>query len=408
MSGSCDACLRRGYLLGLLAGRIAGLAGRPGRPSRLLALDDAALASAVGGKGTAEALAFLGRFEPRRARADLRRAEVQAVCRHHDGYPGQLADLEDPPAVLFCRGRVELLAALADEPAATIVGTRDATPYAVEVAHELGRGLGVAGIVTISGMALGVDGAAHRGTLGARGATIAVLAGGPDVVYPRRHAQLHAEIADNGVVIAELPPGQRPYRWSFPARNRLMAALGRMTVVVEAGEGSGTLITAEFAAQLGRTLGAVPGQVGTRAAAASNRLLREGAVVIRDATDALDELFGVGTSTSTHTSTNTGGACRGVRPTQRPATDDRADGDHSPGAVPKRTGNGRRRPPAPECDPLDQRLLDAVEARLDLNGIASFAGLPANETRAALARLEARGLVRRDGLFGWERVRRPR
>jgi DNA processing protein len=363
VSTACDACLRRGYLVGLLAGRIAGLLDGPRRrPVGLLALDDHELAAAVGGDGADEAIAFLGRFEPRRARADLRRADVTAVCHHHDGYPALLRDLTDSPAVLFCRGRMELLGAVDDEPAVTIVGTRDATPYGLDVAHDLGRGLGVAGITTISGMALGIDAAAHRGALGARGATIAVLASGPDVAYPRRHRDLHRQIADGGLVVSELPPGQRPYRWSFPARNRLMAALARMTVVVEAGESSGTLITTSFAQDLGRVVAAVPGRVSTRVAAGSNRLLREGAPVIRDASDALDELFGVG-----------------ARP-----------GQHEP---------------VIDVDPLQRRLLDAVEAGLDMDAICSFAGVPVGQGRAALAALEARGLVRRDGLFGWERAR---
>lgn len=359
----CDACLRRGYLVGLLAGRIAGLLGQPGRrPAGLLTLDDAQLAMAVGGQGTDEAIDFLGRFEPRRARADLLHAGVAAVCRHHDGYPALLRDLPDPPAALFCAGRLELLAAVDEQPAVTVVGTRDASPYGVDVAHDLGRGLAATGVTTISGMALGIDAAAHRGALGARGATVAVLAGGPDVAYPRRHADLHRQIRESGLVVSELPPGQRPYRWSFPARNRLMAALGRMTIVVEAGESSGTLITAEVAQDLGRTLAAVPGRVTARVAAGSNRLLREGAPVIRDASDALDELFGVGV--------------------------------HA------------RQPLAPvDVDPIGRRLLDAVEAGLDIDAICEFAGVPVGEGRAALARLETRGLVRRDGPFGWEPVR---
>jgi len=367
MSASCcDACLRRGYLVGLLAGRIAGLLDRPGcRPGGLLALEDAELAMAVGGEGTDEAINFLGRFEPRRARADLRHAEVAAICRHHDGYPALLRDLGDPPATLFCCGRVELLAAVDEEPAVTIVGTRDASPYGLDVAHDLARGLAAAGVTTVSGMALGIDAAAHRGALGARGATVAVLAGGPDVAYPRRHRDLHRQIRESGLVVSELPPGQRPYRWSFPARNRLMAALARMTIVVEAGESSGTLITAEVAQDLGRILAAVPGRVTARVAAGSNRLLREGAPVIRGASDALDELFGVGA--------------------------------HVP--VPLS--------PA-DVDPLQRRLLDAVEAGLDVDAICEFAGVPVNEGRAALARLETRGLVRRDGLFGWEPARTRR
>ncbi|MEX1142113.1 MAG: DNA-processing protein DprA [Thermoleophilaceae bacterium] len=365
MSGACDACLRRGYLVGLLAGRIAGLLGRRGgrRPPALLALDDAELAMAVGGPGTAEALDFLGRFEPGRARADLRHTGVGATCRHSDRYPAMLRDLADPPATIFSRGRLELLAAVDEEPAVTIVGTRDASPYGLDVAHELARGLAVAGITTISGMALGIDGAAHRGALGARGGTIAVLACGPDVAYPRSHRDIHRQICESGLVVSELPPGQRAYRWSFPARNRLMAALARLTVVVEAGESSGTLITANFAQDLGRTVAAVPGRVTARVAAGSNRLLREGAPVIRDAGDALDEVFGVG-----------------ARPELTLALE------------------------APELEPLERRLLDAVEAGLDMDALCAFADVAVGEARAALAGLESRGLVRRAGLSGWERT----
>jgi DNA processing protein len=356
---ACDACLRRGYLIGLLAGRIAGLLDRSRRrPVGLLALDDAELAMAVGGESAEEALQFLAHFEPRRARADLRRADVRAICRHRDGYPAALRDLSDPPAALFCRGRVELLQAVDVEPAVTVVGTRDASPYGLDVAHDLGRGLAAAGITTVSGMALGVDGAAHRGALGGRGATIAVLACGPDVAYPRRHRDLHRQICADGLVVSELPPRQRAYRWSFPARNRLMAALARLTVVVEASEASGTLITAEFAQDIGRTVGAVPGRVTSRLAAGGNRLLREGAPVIRDAGDVLDELFGIG-----------------ARPLPLAGAHD--------------------------LDPAERRLLDAVEAGLDMDGICAFAELEVGAARAALARLEARGLVRRDGFSGW-------
>lgn len=361
MSATCDACLRRGYLIGLLAGRIAGALGRPDSPAGILALGDAELATAVAGDGEREALRFLGRFEPRRARADLRAAEVTAICRHHEGFPALLGDLEDAPAALFCRGRIELLAAADEQPAVTVVGARDASPYGLDRASELGRGIAVAGLTLVSGMALGIDGAAHRGALAGDGDTIAVLAGGPDYVYPRRHRQLHHEIVERGLVVSELPPGQRPYRWSFPARNRIMAALGRLTVVVEAGEASGTLITADFAHQLGRTVGAVPGRVTTPVAAGANRLLRDGAAVVRDASDVLDEVFGAGTAEG-----------------RLPAA-----------------------PPRPRLDPVERRLLDAVDSGCDLAGCARHAGVETDTARLTLARLELRGLVRRDGLAGW-------
>lgn len=366
MVGACDDCLRRGYLVGLLAPRIAGMLDRSRRrPLELLGKEDEELALAVGGEAARrEALGFIAGFQPDRARGDLRRSGVWTVCRHH-GRPRLLGDLGDAPAMLFCVGRRELLDAVDHEPAVTVVGTRDASPYGLDVAHDLGRGLGAAGVTTISGMARGIDASAHRGTIGARGATIAVLAGGPDVAYPRSNLDLHRQIADQGLVLSELPPGQRAYRWSFPARNRLMAALAQLTVVVEAGESSGTLITVDFAQQLGRAVAAVPGRVTTRVAAGSNRLLREGAPVIRDARDVLDELLGP----AAHR------AARAIEPD--------------------------------DLDPLERRLLDAVEAGLDMDGICAFAGLPVNEARVALTTLETRGLVRRDGLFGWERTRGP-
>jgi len=362
VSTVCDACLRRGYLIGLLAAPIAGLLERRlRRPAEIMALEDAELAMAIGGSSTGEALDFLAHFDPRRARADLTRAAVTAICMHREGYPEQLRDLPDAPAALFCRGRTELLAATAAEPAVTVVGTRDASPYGLDVAHDLGRGLASAGITTISGMALGIDAAAHRGALGARGATIAVLACGPDIAYPRRHRDLHAQICAQGLVVSELPPGQRAYRWSFPARNRIMAALARLTVVVEAGEASGTLITAGFAQDLGRAVGAVPGRVTTRVAHGANKLLRDGAPVIRDTGDALDELLGVGMWSRAQ------------------ATD------------------------LSNLDPAQRRLLDAVEAGLDMDGICAFTDMEIAQVRAALTELETSGLIRRDGLAGWER-----
>ncbi|NLT04934.1 MAG: DNA-protecting protein DprA [Solirubrobacterales bacterium] len=360
MNGTCDACLRRGYLVGLLAGRIQSALGRPDRPAGVLALEDHELAAALDSDGKQEALAFLGRFEVRRARADLRAAGVAAVCRHHEGFPALLRELADPPAVLFCRGRTELLASADEQPAITIVGTRDPTPYGIEQAGALGRGVAAAGLTVVSGMALGVDGAAHRGALAADGDTVAVLAGGPDYVYPRRHRDLHREIAARGLLVSELPPGQRPYRWSFPARNRIMAALGRMTVVVEAAAASGTLITAGFATQLDRVVGALPGRVTTPVAAGANALLRDGAALVRDAADVLDEVFGAG-------------AGEGRLPVLEP----------------------------PRLDPVERRLLDAVESGADLEASARHAGVGADAARLVLARLELRGIVRRDGLAGW-------
>jgi DNA processing protein len=142
-------------------------------------------------------------------------------------------------------------------------------------------------------MALGIDSAAHEGALAGGARTVAVLACGPERAYPARRKRLHSELAERGVVISELPPGTPPFRWAFPARNRIIAALARITVVVEAAERSGSLITAEIAADLGRSVGAVPGHPGSWHSCGANALLRDGAHLIRDARDILDDALGV-------------------------------------------------------------------------------------------------------------------
>ncbi len=363
MSEACDACLRRGHLVGVLAPYIAGvLDRRRKRPSGLLSLSDEDLIEAVSSEEAKKrAHPFLENFDPGRARERLKAAGVGSCCAHEGVYPEALSVLIDAPAALFHIGRSELLQSVDSEPAATIVGTRRASPYGLGVAHELGRGLGAAGVTVVSGLALGIDAAAHRGALEAGGRTVAVLACGPDITYPRSHASLHEQICKEGLVLSEMPPGTSAFKWSFPARNRIMAALGRATIVVEAGEHSGTLITAEVAQDIGRTVAAVPGRVTSRMAAGGNRLLRDGAAVVRDAQDVLDELLGVGSRT-----------------------------------VPE--------PAGASLDPVERRLLDAVEAGLDIDEICAAAAVTAGEARAGLAGLEAKGLVRRHGLAAWERA----
>lgn len=293
----CNQCLRRGLLVGVLAARIADTLGAQRRnPSGVLALDDEQLVAALASTGRRDdAERFLATFDPAAARAELERKEVAAICRHSVAYPQRLLELPDPPAVLFNKGNVvEGYAALSQGPAVALVGSRSASPHALDMARELGRGLAAAGVTVVSGLALGVDASAHIGALEGRGFPVAVLGGGPDVIYPRSNAGLHARIAAAGLLISELPPGQRPFRWSFPARNRIMAGLCEATVVVEAAEGSGSLITTEFAADLGRTVAAVPGPAGWARTRGSNALLRSGAAVITRTEDVLDELSGIG------------------------------------------------------------------------------------------------------------------
>jgi DNA processing protein len=225
--------------------------------------------------------------------------ECWSVCRCRAEYPRQLLELDDrAPPVIFGLGDRGALEKLERDVVVTIVGSRRATPYGISVTHELANMLGAAGLTVVSGMAFGIDSAAHEGALEGRGTTVAVLAGGPDVAYPFSKRALHRRIVSSGgIAISERPPGIQPERWSFPARNRIMAALARMVIFVEAAVPSGTMITAEEATRLHRDIGAVPGPVTSRTSAGPNQLVREGAALIRDAQDVLDELLGVGVTT---------------------------------------------------------------------------------------------------------------
>jgi DNA processing protein len=165
------------------------------------------------------------------------------------------------------------------------VGSRRATSYGREVARTLAADLASRGLLVVSGLAFGIDACAHHGALDAGGTTAAVLGCGPDTAYPAAHRALWRQVAEHGAVISELPPGSTPWRWTFPARNRIVAGLAAMTVVVEAAARSGSLLTARLAREAGRELGAVPGPVTSRPSGAPNQLLADGAHVVRSAED---------------------------------------------------------------------------------------------------------------------------
>jgi DNA processing protein len=298
--GACPDCLRRAWLIGSLAGFIDKAVDTTtgSRAHELLALPDEELARAMARSRADELLERSATRDPGRLRAAIAGAAAWAACRHDPLYPDSLGSLGDPPAVLFGRGDPHLLTRFSQEEMVTIVGSRRASSYGRELATDLGRGVVTAGLTVVSGMAIGIDSRAHRGALDGRGLTVAVLGCGVDLPYPPRHTRLYEEIVENGVVIAELPPGTTARRWSFPARNRIMAALSQMTVVVEARERSGSLITAEMAQDLNRDVGAVPGRVGSSPAAGTNALLRDGAAVIRGVDDVLDSMLGVGAGRS--------------------------------------------------------------------------------------------------------------
>jgi len=333
------------------------------RPSGLFELDDEELIEHIAPRRPEAVWAFVEEFTPERALERLVELDVSAVCRHSHHYPDRMRQLTDAPRVVFCTGGAKRLAELAARPAATLVGTRKPTPYGREVALALGRGLTAAGITVVSGLALGIDALVHRGALERGAEPIAVLARGPELAYPARHHGLYRRIREAGTVVSELPPGTPPFKWCFPARNRIMAALGAITVVVEAADPSGTLITVEFAQQLGRTVGAVPGPITSRVAGGANRLLREGAATIRCTEDILDEIFGAGQGPD--------GKPRASEP-----------------------------PPALRLEPRLRAVLDGVERGESAGEIAGRTGMSAGAVRAALGELELDGLIV-PGAVGW-------
>jgi DNA processing protein len=351
---ACDDCLRRTWLLARLGSHLERARERGRRLPLVLGLPDDELIEALGGLQRDVVARDYGRFRAAPAREAIAAAGLEAVCRCESGrYPTALAGGEDAPAVLHVAGSVDRLLELLEGDPVAIVGARRASAYGLEVARSLGRGLAAAQVTVVSGMALGIDAAAHAGAL-ETGPTVAVLAGGADRAYPARHRRLYDQIRQRGVAVSELPPETAPWRWSFPARNRIIAGLSRVTVVVEAGERSGSLITADFAAQLGREVGAVPGLITSPLAAGTHALLAAGAALIAGAGDVLDLL-----------------AAQGGR---------------------LRAAPERAEPAAPRL----RRLLDEIAAGHDTVGRLVGAGAAIDEALAAIAELEALGHIRRE------------
>jgi len=216
----------------------------------------------------------------------LESAGISFVCYNEPGYPEKLISIFDPPPVIFVRGSLKSN----DNLAVAVVGSRKPSPYGQLMAEKLTKDLAAVGITVVSGMARGIDTIAHKGALAGCGRTIAVLGCGPDVVYPRENKKLMEQIMNNGAVISEFPPGSPPEAWHFPARNRIISGLSLGTVVVEAGEKSGALITADFALEQGRDVMAVPGNVVNPLSRGAHRLIKQGARLVEGAGDIIDEL----------------------------------------------------------------------------------------------------------------------
>ena len=267
---------------------------------------------------------------------------MRVVARGDEGYPARLLDLRDPPARVHLMGDWPAAA-----PAVAVVGTRAATAYGERVTRELVRALGRVGVVVVSGMARGIDAAAHRAALEAGAPTLAVLGTGIDVPYPAAHRALHEELAARAGVLSEQPPGRRAFPGCFPRRNRLIAALADVTLVVEAGPKSGALITAAHALELGRTVAAVPGPIDAPQHRGANELLRDGAHVVASPDDLLALV-----------------------------------------------GRSVPVPAAPALEGDERAVWDALGRRaLDADALTTLSGLPAHRCMAAVTTLELRGVV---------------
>ena len=277
-----------------------------------------------------------------------------AVSPRDPRYPTSLDAIHDPPPHLWIDGLVDALRA----PAVAIVGSRAASPYGLEVARRLAADLARRGVAVISGMARGIDGAAHRGALEGGGPTIAVLGCGVDVIYPREHAVLAGAIRERGALLSEFAPGTPPYKGHFPQRNRIISGLSLAVVVVEAAEGSGSLITAEFAMDQGRAVLAVPGNVLGGRNAGAHALLRDGAKLVECADDILEELGTVGDW-----------------------------------ALGSREAPESRTPSSASQDPVLRRMIDGDS--YDLDELSDLSGLDRVKLLPRLLELELAGAVRR-------------
>lgn len=232
---------------------------------------------------------FRKRFSATAMLEQLEREKTSLVTFGEQAYPEWLAEIHDPPPALFLKGATPL-SEIMQQPRVAIVGARVASRYGLDAAASIARGLSRYGVCVVSGMALGIDAAAHTGSLERPGRSLAVLGCGPDVVYPASNRALHASLLERGLVISEYPPRTQPMPWRFPARNRIMAGLTNAVIVVEARAKSGSLITAEFALDEGREVFAVPGSIFSKLSAGPHALIRSGAAAVTSAEDVLENL----------------------------------------------------------------------------------------------------------------------
>ncbi|MGQ9504507.1 MAG: DNA-processing protein DprA [Thermogutta sp.] len=296
--------------------------------------------------------------EAKRLLEECTTAGIDILWPEHIRYPRFLKEIPDPPLVLFTRGEIRS----EDELAVAIVGTRHASTYGLKMAETLAAGLARSGVTIVSGLARGIDAAAHRGALTAGGRTIAVLGSGVQRIYPPEHKSLADEILEHGALLSEAPPHAPPHGGMFPQRNRIISGLSVGVVIVEAGETSGALITARHAVEQNREVFAVPGRADSPNARGCNRLLRDGAKWVETPEDILEELGPL------------------IRPVRQP------------------DGTTVRRPVELQLSPLEKQVLQAVrDDPTPIDEVIAVTGLTASQVLATLSVLEMRRVLRRVG-----------
>jgi DNA processing protein len=287
---------------------------------------------------------------------ECREAGVGILLETSDRYPQLLREIPDPPAVLFMQG--DLLPA--DSLSVAIVGTRHATRYGLNQAERLASGLARAGVTIVSGLARGIDGAAHRGAVAAGGRTLAVLGGGVLSIYPPEHRDLAAQIRKSGALLSEAPPRRAPLAGAFPARNRIVTGLSLGVIVVEAAARSGALISARLAMEQNREVFAVPGPVDSRVSTGCHRLIRDGARLVETIDDVLEELG----------------------PLAESAIDP--------------SGREVRSPVELRLNDQERKVLDAITSEpVSIDDVAQASGLPVHRVLSTISVLEMRRLTRR-------------
>jgi DNA processing protein len=344
-------------------------------------------------------LSAVDRFEEKRRcfAAEEIRALLARTCVHFlpygsPYYPLELSQLRYPPAGLFARATEEALSRFRTLPRVTIVGTRRATPYGLRATEAFASAFAAAGVVVVSGMALGIDGRAHQAALDAGALTVAVVGCGTDVVYPQRHRGLYELISGKGVVLSELPPGTAPARWTFPHRNRLLAALGDAVLVTEGSRTSGALQTAGWALELGRPVFAVPGPISMDNHEGCNQLLYDGAGPALDPWVAVEDFL---------LQTRIERGERRVRKRLEQG-DDRRGGSAGRGNSPAGSAAGPvgclDSSTAYRSKAAAVSIMEALEhGGCSVDSLVGHTGLATRQLTAALAEMELMGLVRRGG-----------